>query len=170
MTLRTKRRLLILTSLFLFICAVGVAAWPDSPWGKGDAFPLTEITFPIPESESPVPQQSAEHHLTPQDFQPYWPKPLRGPLFDPPPPPPPKVVEKPPPRPLAAKLIATMVEPGNSMAMLQLSSGEVVFRKLGDEIGAADAGAIISAIDEGVIKVVCNEVESKLVVPGQGGN
>lgn len=169
MTLRTKRRLLILTSLFLFMCAAGVAVWPDSPWGKGDAFHVAEIPSPIPVSESPVPEQPAEQHLTPQDFRTYWTKLLRQPLFDPPPPPP-KVVEKPQPRPLTARLIATMVEPGNSMAMLQLSSGEVVIRKLGDEIGAADTGAVISAIDEGVIKVVCNEVESKLMVPGQGGN
>lgn len=62
-----------------------------------------------------------------------------------------------------------MVEPDNSIAMIQLSTGEVVFRKLGEEIGAADSGAIILAIDEGAIKVVHNEVESKLTVPGQGG-
>jgi hypothetical protein len=170
MTLRTKKRLLILLSLLLGAGAIGVAAWPDAPWGKTPLVKPVPVSHVSPPAEVPIQKRSAESSLTPQDFQAYWSKPLRRPLFDPSPPPPPQVVEKPPPRPIAAKLIATMVEPGNSMAMLQLSTGEVVFRKLGDEIGAADSGAKISSIEEGVIKIIREDAESKLTVPGQGGN
>jgi len=170
MTIRTKRRLLTLVSSLLFICVAGVAAWPDLSWSEGQFTSNVAVSTSLPVPEQQVAPRPVEQHLAPSDFQPYWTKPLRRPLFDPPPPAPPKAPEKPAPRPLTAKLMATMVEPGNSMAMMQLSTGEVVFRKLGEEIGAADSGAIISAIEEGVIKVVCNEVESKLEVPGRVSN
>lgn len=112
-----------------------------------------------------------EQKLTARDFESYWQQPLRRVLYDPPPPPPPppKIVEVPPPRPITSRLLATMIEPGNSMAMLQLQSGEVVFRKLGDEIGAADMGATISSIEEGVVNVERDKVITKLAVPNQGG-
>ena len=59
---------------------------------------------------------------------------LRKPLFDPPPPP---EVKKPRP-PLRIKLQATMVEPGNSMAMITGSDGKTTFKTIGDVIDNAE--------------------------------
>ena len=172
MTSRTKRRLLTLLAGFFLACSGGVVWLPYSPWwalssSSLGAKPVTEKRD-LPNSNLKTP----DRQLVAQDFEVYWKRPLRGPLYDPPPapPPPPKVVEVPPPRPIVARLLATMVEPGNSMAMLQLSTGEVVFRKLDEDIGAADAGAKISLIEEGTVSVAREKEVTKLVVAGQKVN
>lgn len=169
MTARTKRRLQLLLAGLILTCAGGIVWLPYSAWwaemlSKRESKPILEKR----ELANAEPKPTAGK-FTPQQFEIYWNRPLRGPLYDPPPPPPPppKVVEIPPLRPIAAKLIATMVEPGNSMAMLQLSTGEVVFRKLDEEIGAADAGAKISVIEEGTISVQRDQEVTKLVVAGK---
>lgn len=169
MTLRTQRRLLLFLSLTLLACAGTIAVWPWTPWGKLDPLPVVQLNLQTGKSAPSKSQHSPEVQLTALNFQKSWESPLRRPLFDPPPPPPPKLVEKPPPRPIAAQLLATMIEPKKSMAMIRLSTGEVVFRKLGDELGAADQGAKITAIEAGTIKVVRDQQETSLRVPGQGG-
>src|ERR1700733_9479358 len=97
-----------------------------------------------------------------------WGRPLRRPLFDPPPPPPIVVVHAPPP-PLRAKLLATVIESENSTAMLRLASGQVVFRKVGESLGADEAGAEVSKIETGAIFVRRGEEELRLSVEGTSG-
>lgn len=165
MLLKTKRRLLYLVS-FALLCGAGgllASVWTNPVMGISGATPTTASATPPAKStktESP--------RLTAAQFATYWQKPLRRPLYDPPPPPP-KVIEKPPPKPIRAKLLATMVEPGNTMAMIQLSSNAVVFRKLGEEIGGEDQGAKIIDIVSGSVRVRRGEEETKLVVEGQEG-
>ena len=101
---------------------------------------------------------------TAADFQPLLVKRLRQPLYDPPPPPP-QVVETPPPQPLQARLLATMIESNNSMAMLDVG-GRVEFRKVGDVIGAADADARIAQIESGSVVVSRGEEMITLTVDG----
>ncbi len=164
MTLQTRKRLLnaLAAGIFLLSAAVilqGVST-PTLPEptanasGPSGAVPLKQI------SEMPA------RALTAKDFERYWSVPLRRPLYDPPPPPP-KVVEKPPPQPLRAKLIATVVAPGNSTAMLQLAGGQVVFRKVGEEIGPDEGGAKIAAIESGSVRVERGEEKLELKVQGR---
>lgn len=171
MTLRTQRRLLGFLAVLILGASGGIAAlpWTTFAWPKPQV--VVPSRPPAASRTATTPSGSAEPALTVQAFQAYWSRPLRRPLYDPPPPPPPApvVVTPPPPRPIAARLLATMVEPGNSMAMLRLSTGEVVFRKLDDPIGAADADATISAIEDGVIRVKRDQQTSKLVVDGPKG-
>ncbi|WP_029246819.1 hypothetical protein [Schlesneria paludicola] len=170
MSPRLLRRIVTCLALAVFLSAA-IVLWQPIP------VELTQTpgeqhrrSFGSSEGSSTPQPQVLEQKLTVRDFESYWQQPLRRALYDPPPPPPPppKVVEIPPPRPITARLLATMIEPGNSMAMLQLQTGEVVFRKLGDEIGASDTGATISAIEEGVVNVERDKVVTKLAVSNQG--
>lgn len=165
MLLKTQRRLLYLISFALILFAGGLAAWVWTNPVELDPDSLSSTATAAPIAKS---LESALPKVTGNQFASYWPKPLRRPLYDPPPPPP-KVVEKPPPKPIRAKLLATMIEPGNTMAMIELSSGVVVFRKKGEEIGADDAGVTILDIATGSIRLRRGEEETKLVVPGQEG-
>ncbi len=171
MTPRTTRRWLITLAVLLLLASIGLAWLPFSPWFEPK--PSATSTASLRDSKQPPLTETlpAQRVLTAQDFEKFWQQPLRRPLYDPPPlpPPPPKVVEVPPPRPIVAKLLATMVEPGNSMAMLRLSTGETVFRKINEEIGAADAGAKVLTIEEGMISVERDQQTTKLAVDGKKG-
>lgn len=168
MTLRTKRRLLAVTSLTLLSLAGAMLTWgftsvPVMP-ERSNARP-----FAASDSKAKSPQTTVTLEIA--DFEPHWQTPLRQQLFDPPPSPPP-VVEKPPPRPIAAKLLATMIEQEQSTAMLQLASGDVVFRKVGDPIGPEDLSAKIETIEPGIATVrrESEETATKLLIEGATGN
>ena len=170
MTLRSKKRLLIMAAVLLTACGIGALAlsFVEWPMKSADVQPPRYSSIAMTQ-QSEIPTESQARKISAQDLQAYWQRPLRRVLFDPPPPPP-KVVEKPPPRPVTTRLLATMIEPGNTMAMLQLSTGEVIFRKVGDELGANDADVKITAIEEGAVKVIRQNDETKLSIAGQGRN
>jgi hypothetical protein len=97
-----------------------------------------------------------------------WGRALRRPLFDPPPPAP-VVAAKAPPQPIRARLLATLIESDNSTAMLRLANAQVVFRKVGESLGAEDAGVEISKIETGAITVRRGKEEIRLSVEGANG-
>src|SRR5262245_61000951 len=67
---------------------------------------------------------------SPQDDA-LWTKRLRRPLFDPPPP----VVQKKELPPLRVALLGTIIEPGNSMAIVAGPDGNMEYKRLGDRVG-----------------------------------
>jgi len=160
MTLRGKKSILIIGSAFLWIAAAGVLAWgirpPELPVKSHSAAEFDR-------SREKAANHPAAISLSSKDFEAYWDRPLRPPLFDPPPPPPP-VVEKKPIPPVRAKLLATMIEAGNSMAMLELENGEVVFRKVGELIGPPNSEAKVAEIQPGTVIVRQGEDETRLTV------
>jgi hypothetical protein len=102
-------------------------------------------------------------------FEAYWDRPLRRPLFDAPPPAP-KHVEKKPLPPIRAKLLATMIESEDSTAILKLGRGEVVFRKVGEAIGEEDSDAKVAKIEPSFVVVRRGDGETRLTIDGTKRN
>lgn len=161
MTLRGKKRVLTMLSAALCLSAAGVLAWgfaaPQWPAVSDDSAAVRR------KPEGPGTDRVPDRRLASSDFEGSWQRPLRRPLYDPPPPAPKPVKKKPTP-PLRARLLATMIEPANSMAMLELSGGDVVFRKVGETIGKEDADATIAEIRPGTVLVRRGEEETRLQV------
>ena len=166
MSIKNKKRLLLL--------------WTVALWGIGYflfEWSMQEVELPAAETKVRTPsiklKKKSENvpsdvpvRFVARQFEPYWEKPLQQPLYDPPPPKP-KVVEKPPPKPIQATILATMIEPNNTMAMIQLSGNKVVFRKIGEVIGPQNPEAIIADIQDGFVIVKQEEQEVRLTIPGK---
>ncbi len=60
-----------------------------------------------------------------------------------------------------------MIEAENSTAVLRLNSGEVVFRKVGQPLGAEEPTAKIARIEAGSVCVTREGNETRLLVDGQ---
>jgi hypothetical protein len=160
MTLRRKRNALRLLAVALALAALGVGAqaWRTPPTTAqlppvksprtADAFHKETL------SKKPL---SADENL--------WKKPLRRPIFDPPPPPPPEVVKKELP-PIRAKLLGTILEPGNSQAMIAQPGGAVEFRTVGQPLGPQDDTATIVEITAVTVRVKRGEELTTLTVEG----
>lgn len=165
MTLRNQKRLLRAAMIGLLAAGAGALAWGWTP---------PPLETPAPPSaprmaqRKRAPSRAKEPSAAPR-FEGNWSRPLRRPLYDPPPPPPP-VVEKPPPRPITTKLLATMIESDQGVAMLQLANGEVIFRKTGEGLAGEDHDATIVEIVAGSISVRRGEDVSRLAVEGTASN
>lgn len=79
-----------------------------------------------------------------------WDRPLRQALYDPPPPPPPEVS---PPPPLRIKLLGTILEPGNSEAIVMTSGGEMKMLR----VGAVIEDATVETIEDNQITVTYHD-------------
>jgi len=164
MTLKSKKRLLSAGSLALTCAAIGVLVWGFStaapPDAEQRAAPRTVAGKARGHAaKSPA---SAEPVISRGSFEGIWDRPLRRPLFDPPPPP--AVVQKNPPPPLHVQLLATMVESESAAALLKLSNGEVVFRKVGEVLGADYPQARIAKIEPGTVCVRRGQEEAHLQI------
>jgi hypothetical protein len=174
MRLKTTKRLLNLASLAVLASACAVGYWGLLPCSEGnstadepstiDSLSGTAKKPPItPPSASRLVAQVGGTASAPAN----WARQLRRPLFDPPPAV--AVVVKPPPQPLRVKLLATMVEPENSTAMLKHANGKVVFCKVGDTLGADEVGTEILKIETGSISVRRGQEQLRLTVEGANG-
>jgi hypothetical protein len=174
---RTTKHLINLASLALLGTASAVGYWGITPVSglEVDARARDSGSTSLPASnhgekakaQSSAPAQAAAAiGCASQSID--WGRALRRPLFDPPPPPPVVVAHAPPP-PLRAKLLATVIESENSTAMLRLASGQVVFRRVGESLGADEAGAEVSKIETGAILVRRGKEELRLSVEGTSG-
>jgi hypothetical protein len=175
MRLKTTKRLLNLASLAVLACACVVGYWgllpcsqaestANEPTATNSAITGTAKKPPaIPSGASPLFAQVGGTASAPAN----WGRPLRRPLFDPPPVV--AVVVKPPPQPLRVKLLATVVEPENSTAMLKHANGQVVFRKVGETLGADENGTEILKIETGAISVRRGQEQLRLTVEGANG-
>lgn len=175
MTLKTTKRLLTIASLLIVSAAAGILVWGFRP---AEAIEPAETAGPSPASTGKGPPHATRLSskivstnptppaLGPNSFAALWERPLRRPLFDPPPPTL-KVAEKKVPLPIRARLLATMIEPENSTAVLRLASGEVVFRKVGQPLGTDEPNAKIARIEAGSVSVSRNGDETRLLVDGQ---
>ncbi|MEM8784153.1 MAG: hypothetical protein AAGE65_15060 [Planctomycetota bacterium] len=83
-------------------------------------------------------------------------RPLRRPLYDPPP----AVIVPPPPPPLRLRLVGTILEPGNSQALLRSADGRIAMHPLGATVDEAT----IDRIEPGRI-VVTYHGESRTLTP-----
>jgi hypothetical protein len=175
MRLKTTKRLLNLASLAVLASACAVGYWGLMLSSEADstASETTATDSPISgNANKPRAPTSGAARLIAQvggtaTAPATWARPLRRPLFDPPPVV--AVVVKPPPRPLRVKLLATVVEPENSTAMLKQASGQVVFCKVGDSLGADEAGTEILKIETGSISVRRGQEQLRLTVEGANG-
>ena len=72
----------------------------------------------------------------------------RRPLYDPPPPPPPReeVVQRSPTKPMTVKLIGTIIEAGNSMAVFTAQNGQIEVRKVGENVEDVGGDVRVTAI------------------------
>lgn len=91
---------------------------------------------------------------------PVWTRSWRQPLYDPPPPAPVAAA----PRPITVKLMGTIIEPNNSQAFLQTSSGSVELKKLGDQVTSDPEDGTISAITSSEITIKRTDGEHQLKV------
>jgi hypothetical protein len=177
MRLKTTKRLLNLASLALLGTSGAVGYWGMTP--------ASRIDFESPTSDAPAPKTGLTVNElgkaktgTPVSSPPMagagsgiatnWGRAMRRPIFDPPPPAP-VVVAKAPPQPIRARLLATLIEAENSMAMLKLASGQVVFRKVGESLGADEPSVEISKIETGSISIRRGNEEMRLSVEGTNG-
>ena len=179
MRLKPTQRLLNLASLVVVGAAGATGYWGMMPISNLDldrsagGAAAQEIKLPVSESGTAKAKAlsvaSATAGIGGTRLAMNWGRALRRPLFDPPPPAP-IVVVKPPPQPIRAKLLATVIEPENSTAMIRLANGQVVFRKVGDSLGAEESSAEIAKIEAGSISVRRGQEELRLSVEGMKGN
>ncbi len=175
MTLKTTKRWLTFASLFILSAAAGILVWGFRP---AEAIDSAETGSPSPAptgnglphttrlSPKAVPINPTSPASRPNNLAALWDRPLRRPLFDPPPPSP-KVAEKKMLPPIRAHLLATMIEPPDSTAVLRLGSGEVVFRKVGQPLGTDEPNVKIARIEAGSVSVSRDGDETRLLVDGQ---
>ena len=157
MTLRRKRLLLRAAASTLVLtaaCLCATAWWPVTTTSDASADPSEGVAATV-DSETSHPAIAADEAL--------WKRQLRRPLFDPPPPPPPEVVKAELP-PIRARLLGTILEQGNSQAMLFLPSGAVEFRTIGQSLGADDGEAMVVEISAANVKVKRGEELTTLSV------
>lgn len=175
MRLKTTKRLLNLASLCALTAAGAVGYWGITPVlsnlnpadeALGRSAPSTVHVTGTPNINALAPPVITG--LSGPSPSMNWSRPLRRPLFDPPPPAP-IVVVKPPPPPIRAKLLATVSDSENSKAMIRLVNSQVVFRKVGEPLGADEPDAVISKIESGSILIRRGNERLRLSVEEMNG-
>ena len=168
MTLRARKFLCVMVTLVLLSSAAGVLFWGWSH--RASATEAPRRMRRVETTPSPQSSQTPVVELATTDFVAVWERPLRRPLYDPPPPPKPKPPPQPRPQPIRAQLRATMLDrrdASKSMALIQLSGGREVFRKVGEMIGnegGVDSDVEIIEIGKGSIRVRRGEEQLELTV------
>ena len=159
--MRVKRVRLILLSLSgaLALCSITVLAWTMS--NPPELSISAAGNHIVPSPVSPTTQAAFDSAELRQVMQ----VDLRRSLRDPPPLPPPALPVARPFPPLDIKLAGTIVEPGHSQAMIQLSDGSVQFKSIGDSAG----DAVIQQIEEGSVTVEFHGQIVNLTVPKEKG-
>jgi len=105
-----------------------------------------------------------------QQFQQVWRKPLRRPLFDPPPAATAARTSTPPPQaPLRIKLLGTVLEPGQSMAMFAVPPGTITIKRVGEAIGEAPNQAEIMDIQTDRAVLRCQGQTMTVEIEGTKG-
>lgn len=156
MKLRTQKRLLTISTLVLLAAAAVAFGWAlQNPY---DSVPV--LTNQSSASKSRLATNKFVQ-VGQETRQQLWGKPLRRPLYDPPPPPPPPKKKLPP---LKVELMATIVEPGNSMAIVSLPDGITEYKTIGDTLGPKESPAELIKIlaDSIVLKREDQEVTLRL--------
>jgi hypothetical protein len=175
MTLSATKRLLTSASLLILLAAMGILVWGFSSPKAGDSLGSHNLAEaangPHRVKTASTSTNASGTDRTIQlaaagDLAGLLDRPLRRPLFDPPPPPP-KIVEKRVLPPIRTRLLATMIEPDNSTAILKLPNGDVVFRKVGQMLGTDEPTAKIARIEAGSVCVSREGDEIRLLVDGQ---
>lgn len=148
MLLRQCRRLVTALSLVLWALAACALVWGVVP---------PDVIEPM---IAPAATNHSKNHSTRMSvprpelaqFEPFWDRPLRSPLFDPPvvvetPPPPP------PPPPLTIRLVGTVVEPGRALAILVNAAGKIEMKAVGQTTGDPAQPAEILAVERDHVSV-----------------
>lgn len=143
MSLKLARRLLQLTCLLTAVAIpLVVHAFLTRPFRSSDEADTSSRT------SKPIKQLSTSppwNHPASTEFQKVATKKLRRPLFDAPPPTP---AAKKRPAPLALKLIGSIIEPGNSMVILQSPDKKTHFKAKGDRLTVGSSEVEIVEIAE----------------------
>jgi len=166
MTLRNRKRLLVLATLLLLAATAGVWQWGLQEPPQPDLAPARLRVRSGRSSGAAKTGATQQPPLSQADFASVWERPLRRPLYDPPPPKP-KPVEKPQPEPIRATLVATMTNADNaalSHALIRLSNGQQVFLKVGQSLGPENKNVEIVEIQDGLVRVRRGKEELELKV------
>jgi len=163
MSIRRLKTVLRTAAFALWLATLSLVGW--SVWEPVDVA--------IPEDHQPNAQkrlvkdkENGPSRPALSQFKPLWKKRLRLPLYDPPPPKP-KVVKVKPPPPLKTKLLGTMIEPGNSRAMLSTPRGAVELKGVGDVIDTETPPAKVVTIEPNRVVVRRNDRLITLEIKGR---
>lgn len=164
MTIKTRKRLLSLATLMLW--GLGACVFL---WGREKVeLPESDLKTVLPQLAVVNVENNVDQSvpLSVAEFQSSWKKPLRQRLYDPPPPP--KVEKKPPPpKPLNASLVATIIEPEKTTAMMKVKN-QYVFRTKGEAVDPDIPEAVIEEIHPNYITIRRGERTEQMHVPGTG--
>jgi hypothetical protein len=128
----------------LSVAAVGVLVW--SLFWPIEKSPVT-VSQPVTQSASRKVQRPVLPTL--KQFEPFWKRQMRRPLFDPPPNTPvasSATVQK-PPSSLGVRLLGTVTEPGRSVAMLMTTRGTIEIKAVGERLGDMPDGAEVVSVN-----------------------
>jgi hypothetical protein len=159
MKLRTKKRLLDLTSLALLAGGGGIIAHTRR-------LPPPDITsdgrrIAAPGKHPATVNQAIAISLNSSA----WNRTLRQPLFDPPPPPKTEVVVQ--ARPITVKLVGTVIEPDNNQAFIRQASGKVELKRLGEQVSSEKADGVIADITPTEIVIHRDDGDHRLAAEGR---
>jgi len=164
MTIKTRKRLLSLAILMLWGLGACVLFWGQ----EKVKLPESGLKAALRKLPAVTDNNSAKlvTPLSVAEFQSTGKKPLRQRLYDPPPPP--KVEKKPPPpKQLNASLVATIIEPNKSTAMMKVKN-QYVFRTIGEVVDPDIPEAVIEEIHPDHITIRRGNQTEKMLVPGTG--
>jgi hypothetical protein len=155
--LKTQRLLLNLTTSGLLMAGCGgLAALVMVPIDEDQADGLSANSV-LP---SQRPTTSDNPLATIDTNHPVWNREWRRPLYDPPPP----TVVAAPPRPITVKLMGTIIEPDNSQAFVETTSGTVELKRIGDSLTSDPADGTIAEIAATQITIKRADGEHQLKV------
>lgn len=158
MSVRFTRTMLWLVA----VCCLVPAGWIilDAASPREAPSPNSPPTRPVVAADEAI---ATHPRPTLSDFAPFVDRDLLAPLYDPPPPPPESEPKKPTAPPMAAKLLATMVEPGRSRAVLDVGGST-------ERVGVGDVveGATVLQITPGAIVLQQDGERITLTLPERG--
>ncbi|MEE2936424.1 MAG: type II secretion system protein N [Planctomycetota bacterium] len=150
MSITTQRNALIALTILLLAAASAAVAWSFSSLS---GFTKTATDQTLPRAFVPVPEVNPEPNLDAATIS----RSLRGPLYDPPPPKPkpkpeprptPEPVpppEPPPPR-LEFTLVGTIIEAGQSLAMIEDADGNFDVKGEGESLELTPTGITVRSV------------------------
>ena len=147
MKLRAQKRCLVLATGLCLLAVPVVLAWglrPPEPAASPGQHGATSATAVRPGAD----MDSLTMRIATDEDASVWNKRLRRPLYDPPPP---KPVKRTPP-PLRVALMGTIVEPGNSMAIVSTRGGAVEYKRVGDSVGPeANPAELVEILGDAIV-------------------
>jgi type II secretory pathway component PulC len=163
MTVRGLRANLWIVVSVLALSAAGAIAWTVfAPLGVEVSHDAVALSPSDSTTHQPSDRQNRANET---ELSRHWSKPLQRPLVDPTAP-----IQKPTAAtpaaawrlPLSVKLLGTIVEPGQTRAVIQTGTNDFEIRRVGDRLGGAVSGAELISIEDHHVVIRYNGQEAQL--------